>query len=98
MLMIGKASMMLDWDHMVTDKSEVIKVFATIFPMVSSLTQHWYHILTGYRMTVSSPSRTEHDNQGLLITFLGAVLRTFLAIPAFASVVWSSKHWFLRQG
>ncbi|KAH7385202.1 cytochrome P450 61 [Phaeosphaeria sp. MPI-PUGE-AT-0046c] len=33
MLMIGKASMMLDWDHKVTDKSEVIKVFATIFPM-----------------------------------------------------------------
>jgi C-22 sterol desaturase len=35
MLMIGKASMMLDWNHKVTDKSEVIKVFATIFPMVS---------------------------------------------------------------
>ncbi|KAF2849768.1 cytochrome P450 sterol C-22 desaturas-like protein [Plenodomus tracheiphilus IPT5] len=33
MLMIGKASMMLDWDHKVTDQSEVIKVFATIFPM-----------------------------------------------------------------
>jgi C-22 sterol desaturase len=35
MLMIGKASMMLDWDHKVTDLSEEIKVFATIFPMVS---------------------------------------------------------------
>ncbi|KAF2262155.1 cytochrome P450 61 [Lojkania enalia] len=33
MLMIGKASMMLDWKHQVTDKSEEIKVFATIFPM-----------------------------------------------------------------
>ncbi|KAJ4353508.1 RNA polymerase C-22 sterol desaturase [Didymosphaeria variabile] len=33
MLMIGKASMMLDWNHQVTDKSEEIKVFATIFPM-----------------------------------------------------------------
>ncbi|KAF2870789.1 cytochrome P450 61 [Massariosphaeria phaeospora] len=33
MLMIGKASMMLDWKHKVTDLSEEIKVFATIFPM-----------------------------------------------------------------
>ncbi|KAF2109887.1 cytochrome P450 61 [Lophiotrema nucula] len=33
MLMIGKASMQLDWRHQVTDKSEEIKVFATIFPM-----------------------------------------------------------------
>lgn len=30
--MIGKASMFLDWDHQVTDKSEDIEVFATIFP------------------------------------------------------------------
>jgi C-22 sterol desaturase len=35
MLMIGKASMFLDWKHMITEKSEEIKVFATIFPMVS---------------------------------------------------------------
>jgi C-22 sterol desaturase len=34
MLMIGKASVLLDWKHQVTDKSEEIKVFATIFPMV----------------------------------------------------------------
>jgi C-22 sterol desaturase len=36
MLMIGKASMLLDWKHKVTPLSEEIKVFATIFPMVSS--------------------------------------------------------------
>jgi C-22 sterol desaturase len=35
MLMIGKASMLLDWNHKITEKSEEIKVFATIFPMVS---------------------------------------------------------------
>lgn len=35
MLLIGKASMMLDWTHKITPKSEEIKVFATIFPMVS---------------------------------------------------------------
>ena len=35
MLMIGKASMLLDWKHKITPKSEEIKVFATIFPMVS---------------------------------------------------------------
>ncbi|CZR62360.1 probable cytochrome P450 (involved in C-22 denaturation of the ergosterol side-chain) [Phialocephala subalpina] len=32
-LMIGKASMFLDWKHHPTPKSEEIKVFATIFPM-----------------------------------------------------------------
>jgi len=31
--MIGKASMVLDWKHQITPKSEEIKVFATIFPM-----------------------------------------------------------------
>ena len=35
MMMIGKASMHLDWKHHVTPRSEDIKVFATIFPMVS---------------------------------------------------------------
>jgi C-22 sterol desaturase len=35
-LMIGKASMYLDWQHHPTPLSEEIKVFATIFPMVSS--------------------------------------------------------------
>lgn len=34
-LMIGKASMMLDWVHHPTPLSEEIKVFATIFPKVS---------------------------------------------------------------
>lgn len=34
MLMIGKASMLTDWKHTITPKSEEIKVFATIFPMV----------------------------------------------------------------
>lgn len=34
-LMIGMASMRLDWVHHPTPKSEEIKVFATIFPMVS---------------------------------------------------------------
>jgi sterol 22-desaturase len=34
MAMIGMASMFLDWEHQVTEKSEDIKVFATIFPMV----------------------------------------------------------------
>jgi C-22 sterol desaturase len=32
-LMIGKASVQLDWEHHATPKSEEIKVFATIFPM-----------------------------------------------------------------
>ncbi|KMU77726.1 cytochrome P450 61 [Coccidioides immitis RMSCC 3703] len=32
MAMIGKASMMMDWEHHATPISEDIKVFATIFP------------------------------------------------------------------
>ncbi|KAH6856753.1 cytochrome P450 [Chaetomium sp. MPI-CAGE-AT-0009] len=32
-LMVGKASLLLDWKHHPTPKSEEIKVFATIFPM-----------------------------------------------------------------
>lgn len=39
MAMIGKASMMLDWEHHVTPRSEDIKVFATIFPKVRSLSE-----------------------------------------------------------
>jgi C-22 sterol desaturase len=36
--MIGKAALELDWEHHPTPKSEEIKVFATLFPMVSSPT------------------------------------------------------------
>lgn len=36
-LMIGKASMHLDWVHHPTPLSEQIKVFATLFPMVSKI-------------------------------------------------------------
>lgn len=32
--MIGKASLELDWKHHATERSEEIKVFATLFPMV----------------------------------------------------------------
>lgn len=34
--MIGKAALELDWRHVPTEKSEEIKVFATLFPMVSA--------------------------------------------------------------
>ncbi|MBE3044339.1 cytochrome P450 [Candidatus Bathyarchaeota archaeon] len=34
-LFLGKASLQLDWTHHPTPLSEEIKVFATIFPMVS---------------------------------------------------------------
>jgi sterol 22-desaturase len=35
MAMLGKASLKLDWRHEVTEKSEEINIFATIFPKVS---------------------------------------------------------------
>jgi C-22 sterol desaturase len=34
--MIGKAALELDWRHVPTERSEEIKVFATLFPMVST--------------------------------------------------------------
>lgn len=34
--MIGKAALELDWKHHATERSEEIKVFATLFPMVSA--------------------------------------------------------------
>ncbi len=43
--MIGKASMMLDWKHIATPKSEDIEVFATIFPQVSVVVQCLFVIL-----------------------------------------------------
>jgi C-22 sterol desaturase len=33
--MIGKAALELDWTHHATERSEEIRVFATLFPMVS---------------------------------------------------------------
>lgn len=39
-LMVGKASMMLDWVHHPTPLSEEIKVFATIFPKVSFISSY----------------------------------------------------------
>lgn len=36
--MIGKASLELDWVHHATDESDMIRVFACLFPMVRSLT------------------------------------------------------------
>ena len=40
MAMIGKASLHLNWEHYPTSKSEQIKVFATIFPMVIGSQPH----------------------------------------------------------
>jgi C-22 sterol desaturase len=68
--------MMLDWDHKVTDKSEVIKVFATIFPMVSLPSFHSpAQLLTSTRTIASSHSRTaRHKHCGLFVC--GHVVRT----------------------
>lgn len=35
--MIGKASLCMDWSHKLTEKSEEIEVFATLFPQVKTL-------------------------------------------------------------
>ena len=63
MAMIGKASLHLNWEHHVTALSEDIKVFATIFPQVSSLE---FCICCGYtdyilRMTATLCSQIAHE-------------------------------------
>jgi len=45
--MIGKAALELDWVHHATDRSDEIKVFATLFPMVRYILTH--HIGCGLR-------------------------------------------------
>ena len=61
-LFIGKASLMLDWKHHATPKSEEIKVFATIFPMVSRDSREV--CLDGYIDTDFEIGRLPVDVQG----------------------------------
>jgi C-22 sterol desaturase len=46
--MIGKAALELDWKHHATDKSEEIRVFATLFPMVSLTSLYITFVLTDW--------------------------------------------------
>jgi C-22 sterol desaturase len=57
--MIGKASLELEWKHHATERSEEIRVFATLFPMVcvSSFDVEATMELTPSRMNVRLPSR-----------------------------------------
>jgi C-22 sterol desaturase len=43
--MIGKAALELDWKHHATEKSDEIKVFCTLFPMVSIISPAYRNIL-----------------------------------------------------
>ena len=57
-MMIGLASMKLDWVHHATPLSEEIKVFATIFPMVSEATEDTPPVM--YRDTDTARRTTAH--------------------------------------
>jgi sterol 22-desaturase len=67
MAMIGKASITLDWKHQITEKSEEIKVFATIFPMVgyvapwipSTVTNKWINRTTACLLLRSESQHRE---------------------------------------
>jgi C-22 sterol desaturase len=59
-LMIGKASLHLNWVHHPTPLSEEIKVFATIFPMVSPSNAPLLPLLTPPRMIVPLSSPGDH--------------------------------------
>jgi hypothetical protein len=60
--MVGKASLMMDWEHHTTSKSEDIKVFATIFPEVRTWARFMIILEVGltmrYRMTAAWSSRS----------------------------------------
>lgn len=63
-LLLGKASMHVDWKHHATPTSEDIKVFATIFPQVIKIIsfENKISILMFHRMTAPSPSpRDQHE-------------------------------------
>ena len=61
MAMIGKASIMLDWEHHPTSKSEDIEVFATIFPQVSPQLSFINVELMESRIIATSRSQTKHE-------------------------------------
>ncbi|KAI5271414.1 cytochrome P450 [Aureobasidium subglaciale] len=48
-LMVGKAALELDWRHHATERSEEIRVFATLFPMVC-----YHHISHGASLPVAN--------------------------------------------
>jgi cytochrome P450 len=74
-LMIGKASLHLDWVHHPTPLSEEIKVFATIFPMVSLFKAHFPPIADGIRMTVLWSSPRDHRSPNISIIKMNCVSR-----------------------
>lgn len=65
--MIGKAALELDWTHHATEGSEEIRVFATLFPMVSCpdwLCFTWRSVIStkhSPRIAVSWSSQSVHD-------------------------------------
>lgn len=67
--MIGKAALELDWVHHPTARSEEIKVFATLFPMVGLMwwapLEHRLRMLTPHRMTVRWSLRRGGGRQSL---------------------------------
>lgn len=64
--MIGKASLMMDWVHHTTPKSEDIKVFATIFPMVSLFFLSYF---IGEKLLTGSPKNRMIVNSSLSNAF-----------------------------
>ena len=61
--MIGKASLCLDWSHKLTERSEDIEVFATLFPQVSPPSEARRQVLMiGNRITARWSSQSDHDH------------------------------------
>lgn len=60
--MIGKAAMELDWKHYETESSEEIKVFATLFPMVSDFSQQRKLLGADYHRTNALWSSADAPN------------------------------------
>lgn len=75
MALIGKASMLLDWEHHATPLSEDIKVFATIFPQVSSvLSTIWNAVSNWFNRMIALLSSARDRNSTTLFHFRRATL------------------------
>ena len=70
MAMVGKASILMDWEHHPTKKSEDIEVFATIFPQVRLPSPSENTVQTRLRIIAISLSKIDlrrlHDFQFLI--------------------------------
>ncbi|RMD40931.1 hypothetical protein DV735_g4188, partial [Chaetothyriales sp. CBS 134920] len=96
MAMIGKASILLDWAHQPTEKSEEIEVFATIFPQIVVMKQRPASRLLGqiWRRRFSAASGGQADFTHTVIGggVIGLAVASRLSARANSRVLLIERH------